>query len=354
MFDTSIKNVMFDLAANREIYDEGQNRIISKFEANNVIRKVVNETLGLNEKSTDKQIRRALAKDSALAFFEVIEEIIDAKIAYGMSNDTFFNTYVEQKNLKDGDSNEFWVEDDAILNVAKTSGSHHDLVMQTLGAGSAYSVPTAVYAVKVGNDIRLFLTGKKDWNTFVDAVARAFTNKFNTEIATQLVNGTNLVATPSLLTGTGALSASTKDKFDEIIEKVESANEAPVAILGTKTALKNLNNLAAASTVDWVAESQKESLATVGTIGHYEGTQLIVIPQKFTDKTLATPIVPNNKLLIMPMVSDNRPIKFVDHGETEFSQTNIGDTIDDLQTYEIQRRAGFAVLMSRYYGAWTI
>lgn len=354
MFNSQIRNVMFDLAANREIFDDAQGRVISKAEANEAIKRVVFEDLGLSATSSPKEIRRAFAKDSALAFFETIEEIIDAQINYGLDNNSFFNTLVDTRNIKDGDTNEFWAEDDILLNVAKAAGNHHDNIIQTLGVGASYTIPTYYYTVKVGNDLKLFLTGKRDWNQFVDAVARAFVNKFQTEFASQLVNGVNMVAAPSVLTGTGALSSSTKAKFDEIIEKIESANEAPVAIYGTKTALKNLNSLASASSVDWVAESQKEALAVTGIMGYYEGSTLIAIPQKFTDKTLATPIVPANKLFVMPLVDGNKPIKFVDYGESEFTQTEVGDTKDDMQTYEIQRRAGVGTIMTRYHGVWTL
>lgn len=354
MIDTHVRNVMFDLAARNEIFDEEQGRNISKSEVNDVIRSACFEQLGISEHSTDKQIRRALAKDDAYAFFEVIEEVIDTKISYGLGENSFFTSFVDTRNLKDGDANEFWAEDDVLLNVAKVSGSHHDLICQTLGGGESYTVPTSYYAVKVGNDIRLFLTGRKDWNQFVDAVSNAYINKIATEIASQFVNGTNLIAVPSVLSGTGAFTTSTKPKFDDIIEKVEAANEAPVAILGTKTALKNLNSLVTVGGVDWLADSQKESVAALGILGSYETTKLIQIPQKFTDKTLATPIVPNNKLFIMPLVDDEKPIKFVDYGETEFTQNQIGDTIDDMQTYEIQRRWGIGTLMTRYHGVWTL
>ena len=354
MFNTQIRNVMFDLAANREIFDDAQGRVISKAEANEAIKRVVFEDLGLSATSSPKEIRRAFAKDSALAFFETIEEIIDAQISYGLGSDSFFNTLVDTRNIKDGDANEFWAEDDILLNVAKAAGNHHDLVTQTIGIGASYTIPTYYYSVKVGNDLKLFLTGKRDWNQFVDAIARAFVNKFQTEFASQLVNGVNMVAAPSVLTGTGALSASTKTEFDEIIEKIESANEAPVAIYGTKTALKNLNALASASSVDWIPESQKEALAVTGIMGYYEGSTLIAIPQKFTDKTLATPIVPANKLFVMPLVDGNKPIKFVDYGESEFTQTEVGDTKDDMQTHEVQRRAGVGTIMTRYHGVWTI
>lgn len=353
MFDTSVRNVMFDLASKKEIFDAEENRVISRAEANDVIRKACFEKLGLNEKSTDKEIKRALKKEAALDLFAIIEEIVDVQIAHGWTNNEFFNQYVEMKNLKDGDANEFWAEDEIILNVAKVSGDHHDLLMQRLNFGQSYSVPTAYYAVKVGGDIRLFLTGKRDWNALVDAVVKAYANKIQTEIYSQFVNGTNLYTPPSVLTGTGTLGAATKAQLDAIIEKVESANECDVVIMGTKTALKNLNALSAIPAVDWVAESQKESIANTGIIGSYEGVTLLQLPQKFTDKTLATPLIDNTKLYIMPVIGD-KFVKFVDYGETELEIKDAGDTMDDMQSVEVQRRFGIATMMTRYYGIWTI
>ena len=351
MLDT-VKNLMFDVASGSEIFDEEQSRVISKAEANEAIRKVCFEELGITKDSKDKQLKRALKSDKATALFEVIEEIIDTNINYGLSENEFFNQFVETKNIADGDKNQFYVEDDVILTVSQISGDHHDLQLQRLGEGSEYSISTGVYGIKVGSDFRQFLLGRKDWSAFVDAVTKAYVNKIQTVIATQFANGTNLISVPSILTGTGTLSASTKSAFDAIIEKVESANECPVVIMGTKTALKNLNALA---TVNWTdpASSVKEAVATTGIIGNYEGTDLMVIPQKFTDKTLATPIVDNSKLYIMPLV-DNKFIKFVDQGETVIELTNEGDTIDDKQSYEVQRRFGVGTLMTRYHGVWTV
>ncbi len=126
MLDTSVKNLMFDLGAGREIYDAEAGRAISRAEASDVIKKASFEFLGLNEHSTDKQIKRALDSERGRQFFEVIEEVIDVQIAHGLSENEFFNEYVETKNIKDGDRNEFWVDDEVLLTVGKTSGDHHD------------------------------------------------------------------------------------------------------------------------------------------------------------------------------------------------------------------------------------
>ena len=353
MLDTSVKNLMFDLGAGREIYDTDSNRVISKAEASDTIRKACFDFLGLTKDSTNKQIKRALNSERGTQFFEVIEEIIDTQIAHGLSENEFFNNYVESKNMKDGDVNEFWTDDEVLLTVSKVSGDAHDLSIQRLGSGQSYHVDTAVYGIKVGGDIRLFLTGRKDWGAFVSAVADAYMRKVQTMIASQFANGVNLIPVPSVLAGTGALSSSTKAAFDAIVEKVSAANECPVVIMGTKTALKKLNGLAGNGSADWIATSQKEAVANTGIIGNYEGVALMEIPQKFTDKTLATPIVDNTKLYIMPQV-DNKFIKFVDYGETELEVNTKGDTKDDMQSYEVQRRMGVSTLMTRYFGVWTL
>jgi hypothetical protein len=354
MFNEKVRNVMFDLGTNREIFDAETNRVISKDEANDVIKKACFEFLGLTEKSTNKEIKRALDphSDRCKEFFAVIEEIIDTQIAYGLSENEFFNEYVETKNMKDGDVNEFWVDDEVLLTVSKVNGEAHNLSMQRLGAGQSYHVDTAVYGIKVGENIRQFLIGRKNWADFVDAVVKAYINKVQTLIASQFANGVNIISVPSVLTGTGALSSSTKAAFDAIIEKVGAANNSSVVIMGTKTALKNLTAL---TTIDWAspAASIKEAVANTGIIGNYEGTPLMEIPQKFTDKTLATPIVDNSKIYIMPAV-ENKFIKFVDYGESELEVNEKGATKDDMQSYEVMRRMGVSTLMTRYFGIWTI
>lgn len=352
MFNECAKNLMLDFSAGREIFDEEQGRVMSKAEVDDAIRSVCFEELGLSKKSSNKEIKRALKSDKANELFAIVEESIDVQVAYGLSENEFFNAYVEEKNMKDGDANEFWADDEVILTVSKIADGNHYMTTQRLGEGEAYHVETAYYGIKVGDNLRLFLIGRKSWSDFIEAAAKAYVNKVQTLISTQFATGTNLIPVPSVLTGTGTLSSSTKAQFDAIIEKVEAANETSAVIMGTKTALKNLNAL---TKVDWAdpASSIKESVANTGIIGTYEGTPLMVIPQKYEDKTLTTPIVDNSKLYIMPAV-DNKFIKFVDYGETELEIAEAGGTMDDMQTYELKRRFGVGTLMSKYYGIWTI
>jgi hypothetical protein len=348
--ENTARNLMFDLAAKHEIFDDAENRVISKAEANEAVRKVCFEELGISANSTEKQIKRALKSEKATALFEVIEEVIEQEIEYGFRDNEFFNEFVETRNLADGDRTDFWADDDIILNVAKVSGDQHSYTIQRLGAGSSYTVPTSRYAVKVGNDIRLFLTGRKDWSELIDAVAKAYINKIQNELYAEFMNAASQLPVTAGFTGTGALSKDKKDDFDEIISNVATANNSGVVIMGTKTALKKLNALA---DVDWVAESQKEAVANTGILGSYEGVTLLEIPQRFKDNKLAEKLVDPTVLLIFPVV-DYKPVKFIDGGETTLEVTEAGDNADDMQTYEAQRRMGIGTIITRQFGQWDL
>jgi len=122
-----MKNLMFDLAYGKEIYDAEADRIVSKDEANATLSKFAREELGLNEFSTHRDIKRALESEKGRQLFQVIEEVVDQTVNTGWRKNEFFNNFVEMKNMADGDKNEFWIEKDIILSVEKVSGSNHDL-----------------------------------------------------------------------------------------------------------------------------------------------------------------------------------------------------------------------------------
>lgn len=346
------KNLMFDVAENREIFDEAEERKISKAEANDKIRKVVYEILGINEKSTKKERKRAMQRHS-LELFEVIEEVIEVQLASGFRENEFFNQFVDMRNIADGDSQEFWSEDKTVLAVAKVSGDHHDLTMQRLGEGESYTVTTSTYAVKVGTDIDLFLTGRIDWTKLTDKIAQAFTAQIQNEMYAEVMNVGTQLPVPSQFAKTLALSAANKEAFDTLIEDVATANDnVPVYIMGTKTALKKITALA---DVDWVTPGQKEDVATMGRLGSYEGVTLVEVPQRFALNDTSRKLVDSTKLLIMPQV-ENKFVKFVDVGDTEIVEAGQekGEKMDDIMSYEVQRTMGIATQCGRYFGVWTI
>jgi len=118
------RNLSYDLAHGVEIFDEDGARV-SVADANAKVRNYVFSILGINEKSTKRDRKRAMKKYGN-ELFEVIEEVIDIKVETGFKDSEWFNTFVEERNIARGDSQEFWTDEDIVLAASKIAGDHHD------------------------------------------------------------------------------------------------------------------------------------------------------------------------------------------------------------------------------------
>lgn len=343
------KKLTYDLNHNpNEIYDEEGNKI-SKKEADDAVRKFVFAIMGLNEHSTKRDRKRAMDRHG-IELFEVMEEEIDIKVETGFRESEFFNNYVEQRNLSRGDSQEFWTNEKVILSVTKISGDHHDFTLQRLGSGESYTVTTSVYGIAVGADIDLYLAGRYDWAKLTDQCAAAFVRKVQNDIYAEMMNAGKKL--PAQFQGTGALSTTTKDKLDTLLEDVSLANDgAQVVIMGTRTGLQQFQKL---MDVDWITDDQKRDVATMGRLGYYGPYTLVELPQRFALNDTTKKLLDPKTLFIMPQVED-KFIKFVDVGETEIYEVNEkGARMDDTMKYEVQRAMGVGVQIGRYFGVWTL
>lgn len=349
-----VKNLMFDLALGNEIFDG--DRVVPKAEAEEKLRSVCQKIFGVNADSSKRELKRAY-REHGREFFDIIEEVVDVVISNGFKDNEFFNQFVDYRNLALGDAYEFYSEDDVILSIAEVGTSHHDYILQRLGKGQATTIPYKRYGAAVGADINMYMIGREDWTTLCNAIAKAFAVQIQQEIYGELLTAANKIpaAIRSGFVGSGALSTTTKDAFDAIIENVQTANESSVVILGTKTALKKLNAL---SDVNWRAQSLKEDVSHSGRMGDYEGTNLMELPQRFTSKTNLTPLIDNTKLWILPASQTDKFIKMVDVGETEIDEIlEKGEEHgrwDDIMKYEVQRSYGIATMLGRYFGQWTL
>ena len=360
-----MNNLMQDVALGRELYDAETDKIISKAEANKKIYDFSLKVLGIEDVRDKKQVRRAF-RDHGKEWFDIIEDTIDTKIAYGFAENMWFNELVDQRNIAYGDRQDFYIDSDAILSVAKGGVSHHDHIIQRLPVGSSVTIPTQLYVVKVGADINKYIVGQVDWATLIDAIAIAFMVKIQTEIFTEVSTAAQHLPVQTGFVGTGTLSASTKAAFDEIIENVSAANDgAEVVIMGTKSGLAKISAIADVTyNGALIATAQKDSVMNTGNIGIYGGTKLIEIPNRFATKlpltgtNVAAPAKLFNPsiLTIVPVIGDaGKFVKFVDEGDTEIlEKTSRGDYMSDIMTYEVQRHFGVGTVIGRYFGQWTL
>ena len=357
-FDTDIdgiRNLMSDLALHRDIFDEEGNKVSTQ-DANAKLRDMVMSMFELDPGYSDRDFNRAM-KRHGQEWFEIIEETVDEYIAYGMRENELFNQLVNVRSRALGQDNLFWIpEDDIILSIARVGTSHHDYILQRLGVGESYTVPVARYGAAVGMELNKYMAGQEDWAKLVDTLAKSFVMKQQVEIYNLAMTAATKLPVTTGFIGSGAFSASTKAAVDAIIENVSAANDgAEVVAIGTRTALKNFTKL---GDVNWIAPSMKESVAHTGLLGDYEGTELLVVEQRFADKTLTTKLFDDTKILFLAKGVDNKLIDMFTYGETEIDEiTQKGEEhgrYDDLGKYEIQMSWGMAVRVKRMFGQWTL
>lgn len=352
----AFRNLCFDLNHGNDVYEydeNGNGRKISKHEANQAIRKILMEVCELTEEDMKSKKRRSrMINKHADELFELIEQDIEFKVVTGLLADEFFDDYVEYRNIALGDDEEYWETDpEANFIVAEVSGDHHDLTMQHLSAGQPYRIHTKPYGVKVGKDIDMILLGRIDFTKLTDKIAEAYIAKIKEMTFTEFYAASAKLPNQSQFVQTGVLSASTKADFDELLEDVQMANGgAEVVIIGTKTALKALNNL---TDVNWRAPSQKEDVAHMGRLGDYEGVALVEVPQRFAMNDVTNKLIPNDKLLIFAR-GQEKMIKVTDRGEIQIVERgeNKADLADDFHTYEVQREFGVGTVLTQYFGQW--
>ena len=345
-----MNNLMQDVALGRELYDAESDRKISKAEANAKILEFSRQILGITDIHNATEVRRAL-RDNRQQWFDIIEDTVNVAVTIGLQESDWFNELVDSKQIGYHDRQDFYIEDEALLSVAEAGTSHHSHVLQRLGAGQVITIPTKLHVIKVGADINKYITGQVDWAKLIDAITTAYIADIQKEVYSQITAA--ITALPAEFKSTGNIVKAT---LDTIIENVSMANNnAEVVILGTKAALGAITSIANTS---WGADAQKNNVMNTGNIGIYEGTRLIPVPNRFKTEGNYAPTnkVFADQLVILPVIGDDgKFVKFVEEGDILIKEdTERGDYLSDLMTYEVQRRYGTGVVLGRKFGSWVL
>lgn len=344
-----VKDLMFDLYKND--LEEG----VSKKEAEDKLREINLKIFGIDKDSSLRDRERAY-RDYGRQWFDVIEEVTDWTVTTGLKENEWFNELVNYVNLKEGDKNIFKNEhEEVILSIARMGKRHHDTMLQRLPEGKTYSIDTDLYGAAVGADIDRYLIGQEDWTKLVDAITKAFVVKVQELIFAEILEAPKKLPVQTGFVETGALNDANKRKFNKVLQNVSVANDnAEVIIMGTMVGLQELENLI---NVDWIADSQKESVASMARLGNYGRYKLVEIPQRFARNDVTKDMYNDNILWIFAS-GDNKLVDMVDVGETLIEEITDRGTansnIADLMKYEVQREMGVATRIGRYFGQWTI
>lgn len=235
--------------------------------------------------------------------FTLIEEILSRTVVEGLQGDEYFNALVDFRNIPEGDKNIFQVEDSNLFVVSDAADGTQGIRRQRLGGTTETSIPTTMKYVKIYEELNRVLSGRVDFNYFINKVSDSFRQKLLNDIYALWSNAT--------ATDFGGVTyfpvggAYNEEELMDLVSHVEAASGGKQAtIVGTKKAVRNL-----APSIQ--GSDSERDIYNLGYYGKFYGTPVVVTPQRH--KMNSTEFVLEDDVLTV-IAGDDRPIKCVYEG----------------------------------------
>ena len=267
--------------------------------------------------------------------FRLVREILSRTVVEGIQGDEFFNALVDFRNVPEGDKNMFVVEDDDLFFVSEIADGTQGIRRQRLGGQTETSLKTTLRAVKIYEEMNRILSGRVDFNYFINKVSESFKSQLWNEIAALYMNATkDNFGGQAYFPTAGAYN---EDALLDLIGHVEAAaNGKPATIIGTKKALRHL-----APSIQGI-DSQRD-IYNLGYYGKFYGTSVMVTPQRH--KVGSTDFVlPDNMLTII--AGDDKPIKCVREGNPIIVASDPTVNGDLTQEYFYGEKYGLGIILA--------
>lgn len=334
--DAKIFNLALDLARG-DFERHVDTEKVSREDLETYLRDTINKDL-LQGRSLYQAYRR-----NSLTLFEITEEIVDVTIGENVIDSPFMDRFVEVKNRKLGDNSAFYSEG-GLLVVASFAGNHWDTNRQAIDLGEEITLPREWIYIHVYDELERFLLGIAPLEKMQDKIYKSVNKYIQDRIYAQFQNVANAVPSDFSASGNSEAAVGT------LCDKVQAAGGySSLTIAGTKGALRKL---AGVIPDKMFADSQKEAKANTGSIGNWEGIDLMVIPQTLQSGTFNLAL-DDSKLFIMGV--DVKPIKLEIVGDTRTDMDTTGKRNKD-QTVDIQvqTKLGMGLLLPPYFGVFTL
>ena len=267
--------------------------------------------------------------------FTLIETILSRTVVEGLQGDEFFNSLVEFRNVAEGDKNLFIVEDNNLFVVAEIADGTQAIRRQRLGGSSETAIPTSLKGVKIYEELNRVLSGRVDFNHFINKVAESF--------RVQLLNDIYAVwmgATAEQMGGVTYFPAAGSYDEDELLELIAHVEAAaggkPATIIGTKKAIRNLK-----PAMD--SDGYKNDMYNMGYAGKFYGTPVVITPQRH--KVGSTDFVMADDVLTI-IAGDDKPIKCVREGNPIVLMGDPMHNMDLTQTYMYCEKYGLGIVLA--------
>jgi hypothetical protein len=310
-----------------------------EFSANDSAEVLRQAFVELNGGSTKLDIKRMRRNPE---MFEILEVLIPTIIQEGLKGDEFFMNLVEYRNIALGDDEQFWSEDNSLFLVSDVSEGNMGIRRQRLDVGSYVTIPRTLKAIKFYEELNLLLSGRVDWNKFVDRVSKSMNNKIYTDIYNLLAGIT--VSTTGMSSNYFQSGSYSEDTLLGLIEHVEAAMGQPATIFGTRTALRKVTTAS-------IAEVAKLDLYNVGYYGKFNGTPMIMARQRH-NIGLETFVLDDTKVFII--AGGDKPFKVVDEGVGYIDDGSVLDNADQTKEYVYTQRYGAGTILTGRMGIYDI
>jgi len=277
--------------------------------------------------------------------FELIETIITQATNGGLNENDFFMSQVEYRNVAAGDQEVFVVDDDSqLFYVAEVARGTQGIRRQRLGDMREVKIPAVTKAVKIYDELDRVLSGRVDFNHLIDKVVKSLQQQRLNDIY-KVWAGITAADLGSAYYRAAAGSYDENALLD-LVEHVEAAAGGKTAtIVGTKKALRNLNN--SMNSID-----AANDIYHTGYMGSFFGSPVVALPQRHEINS-STFVLPDDMLTVI--AAEEKPVKLVDEGEAIIIPGNPLDNGDLTQEYAVIERYGTGIVLpgnagiGRYY-----
>lgn len=280
--------------------------------------------------------------------FQIIEEIMPVMIEEGLRGDEMFMNLVDYRNEAEGDETRFWTEDNSDLIVANIADGSTSIRRQRLNVGQYVTIETQMHAIKVYEELNRLMSGRADFSTLTDRLTRSFNREMRRMMLAALEGvTTSTTGLSETYVKSGSFSGAT---LRGLIAHVEAATGETATILGTKAGLAKIREADTAA-VSLAAASAKEDLYNLGYFGKFDGTPMVSMKQAHKAGTDQFAIN-DNKIYVI--AGNDKPIKFVNHGEGLMVSTEAINKADLTQEYLYGQAYGCGVIFNQKMGIYTL
>lgn len=236
--------------------------------------------------------------------FDIIEEVINVVSREGLSENDFYNAYVEEKTASAADICTFNAKHECDYVMAEASRGLREVRRQRIGVGETITVTPKIHEITVYDEYVRVISGQTTITEMLEAVTKAKKNAIFQDIYTAWLGITAKTLGSRFAPVAGTYS---EDALLDVVTAVQAANDgANVIILAT---LKGARKIRATDG----SEKGKQDIYEYGYELKWNGVPVMIIPQKFKAGTDEY-IFDDNTIYVMPLTGE-KPIKLCHFGE---------------------------------------